>query len=143
MHTLGRRSTENFNRVSNPNCTEAQSSKLQNPNKIPKHFTAALTVDTVKLFIPNSTTNTPAASLAFGAEIPPGGTKGSVMAKKDNKADKAVGSKVSEAEALSTADIAAAKYAAGVRGRDSDSRMERMATAEARRWRCCGAEDLA
>lgn len=55
------------------------------------------------------------------------------MAKKDNKADRTVGSKVSEAEALSMAEIAAAKYAAGVRGRDSEWRMERMATAEARR----------
>lgn len=59
---------------------------------------------------------------------------------KDTRAESATGS---SASASSRAEMEAAKYAGGVRGRDSAARLERRAAAVARRWRCCGAAELA
>lgn len=58
----------------------------------------------------------------------------------DTTAERATGS---SASAASRAEMAAAKYAGGVRGRDSAAMLERRAAAVARRWRCCGAAELA
>jgi len=133
---------ENLSNASKPNFIPSQSSKSQNPIKTPKHFTMALTHAA-----PNSSpsrartaTRISEASCDFDAAMPPGGTRGRAMAMNDTTAERATGS---SASAASRAEMAAAKYAGGVRGRDSAAMLERRAAAVARRWRCCGAAELA
>lgn len=76
---------------------------------------------------------TETASPALGGGTERGGTRGRTRERNESRAAAEV---ESSGEVSDTAEMAAAKYAGGMSGRDSEHRIERIAEAAAQRWRC-------
>ncbi|KAH1155476.1 hypothetical protein GYH30_050672 [Glycine max] len=71
--------------------------------------------------------------------MPSSGTRGRVMAMKDTREESAMGSNL--ALEASRAEMVAAKYAGGMRGRRSVARLEQRGTTVVRWW-CCDVAKL-
>ena len=121
--------------------TDCQPSKSQNPIKTPKHFIMDLiqTTPTPSPSLASTVTRISVASRDSDVAMPSSGTRGRVMAMKDTREESAMGSNL--ALEASRAEMVAAKYAGGMRGRRSVARLEQRGTTVVRWW-CCDVAEL-